>query len=134
MAYPANVRDACVYLVPEARDISLACFGEQDGRGYILSWDEKTLGPMPTEDQIADAFTALATKTPTELAAIELNLEAKRNPERAELRAAIAADIQTIDDYLALPTPTNAQHFAQMRHVSRCMRRVLRFIGRELLS
>jgi hypothetical protein len=133
MSYPTNVRDACVYLVPESRDISLACFGEQDDRGYILRWDE-SLGPVPTEEQVEKAFAELATKTPMELAAIERNLEAKRNPERAELRAAIVADIQTIDDYFALPTPTNAQHFAQMRHVSRCMRRVLRFIGRELLS
>lgn len=57
MSYPVNVAEACFYLVPESRDLSLAAFGEQDGQGYILLWDER-LGPVPTQEQIASVISS----------------------------------------------------------------------------
>lgn len=92
--------------------------------GVITGWHTTT--PQPSQAEL-DGITQQLVET----AATER--EQQRNPDKADFRASLNADIQTIDDYFAIATPTNAQHFAHMRAMSRVMRRVLRLLRKELL-
>lgn len=91
--------------------------------------------PEATTDQRTAARTLRdewLVKTDAEKELVREQQGAIDNPEKSDFKSQVASDIETIDNYFAIAAPTNAQHFAQLRELSRITRRLLRIVKREL--
>ncbi len=132
MSYVSGTSEVCFFLVPASEAEGMSAFAEDDTGTYIKGW-HASLGPQPTEQQVADAkagLTLVGGKTFAQWRQARIDDVAQYQTDRATLKTQIAQEIADIDTFLAIASPNNAAVLAEVRAIDRRLKAMLKFIRR----